>query len=185
MKFKERKGLLSKITSIAIIGAAGVSLAACGGSSGGSESTTTTTASSGGSTESSTSAATTTASSSVSGQELIFVDTKDCGDINPHLYDGNMVVQGMVFEPLVISGDDGIEPCLAKEWTVSDDGKKYTFILREDVTFTNGEKFNAEVAKANIDAVQSNKDRHSWMGLANRIESVEAVDDYTLDINLS
>ena len=190
MKFKERKGLLSKITSIAIIGAAGVSLAACGGSGGGSESTTTT-ASSGGSTETTTTAAATTTtasssdSSSASSQELIFVDTKDCGDINPHLYDGNMVVQGMVFEPLVLSGDSGIEPCLAKEWTISDDGKKYTFKLRDDVSFTNGEKFNAEVAKANIDAVQSNKDRHSWMGLAKRIDSVEAVDEYTLDINLT
>ena len=81
MKFKERKGLLSKITSIAIIGAAGVSLAACGGLSGGSESTTTTTASSGGSTES-----TTTASSGRYGRcnqcthnkRLQHGDTKSC-----------------------------------------------------------------------------------------------------------
>ena len=118
-------------------------------------------------------------------QEIIFADTTDCGDINPHLYDGDMISQALVFEPLVLSGENGIEPCLASEWEISEDGLEYIFHLRDDVYFTNGEKFNAEIAKANIDAVQGNKDRHSWMGIAGRIDSCEVVDEYTIKLNLT
>ena len=35
-------------------------------------------------------------------------------------------------------------PYLAKSWTVSEDGKLYTFKLRDDVTFCSGKKFTAD-----------------------------------------
>jgi peptide/nickel transport system substrate-binding protein len=35
-------------------------------------------------------------------------------------------------------------PYLAKSWTVSPDGKTYTFKLRDDVSFCSGKKFTAE-----------------------------------------
>jgi ABC-type transport system substrate-binding protein len=35
-------------------------------------------------------------------------------------------------------------PCIAKEWTVSRDGKSYEFVLREDVRFHNGRRVVAE-----------------------------------------
>ena len=44
-----------------------------------------------------------------------------------------------------------IVPWLATEWTVSDDGLDYTFQLREDVTFSDGEEFNAEAVKTAYD----------------------------------
>ena len=34
-----------------------------------------------------------------------------------------------------------VQPCIAKRWTVSDDGKTYTFILRDDVWFHKSEWF--------------------------------------------
>ena len=37
-------------------------------------------------------------------------------------------------------------PYLAKSWTVSSDGKTYTFKLRDDVSFCSGKKFTAEEA---------------------------------------
>lgn len=49
-----------------------------------------------------------------------------------------------VVEGLVAAGDKGeIHPMLAKEWTVSDDGKTYTFTLRDGVKFHNGETMTA------------------------------------------
>jgi peptide/nickel transport system substrate-binding protein len=59
-----------------------------------------------------------------------------------------------VHDSLVHQKADGtFEPWLAKSWTVSDDGLRYTFQLREDVTFSDGTKFDAEAVKANFDHI--------------------------------
>lgn len=44
-----------------------------------------------------------------------------------------------------------VVPWLARSWTVNDDATAYTFSLREDVTFSDGTPFTAEVVKANFD----------------------------------
>ena len=56
-----------------------------------------------------------------------------------------------VYQPLVTlngsllyqTGDIQILPVLASSWTVSPDGTTYTFNLRQNVTFSNGDPFNA------------------------------------------
>jgi peptide/nickel transport system substrate-binding protein len=60
-----------------------------------------------------------------------------------------------VFDPLVwrFPGDDQFYPGLAESWDISADGLEYTFTLRQDVTFHNGEMFNAEAVKATFDRV--------------------------------
>lgn len=51
----------------------------------------------------------------------------------------------MIYEPLLKYGDQGeIEPCLAKSYEISENGKVYTFNLREDVKFSDGTVFNAD-----------------------------------------
>lgn len=73
--------------------------------------------------------------------------------------DGAAIPQALlvnVYEGLVKLTDAGeIVPSLAKSWTVSDDGKTYTFELQEGVTFSNGDKFTAEDAVFSIDRVKS------------------------------
>jgi peptide/nickel transport system substrate-binding protein len=49
------------------------------------------------------------------------------------------------------SGTLEVEPSLAESWTISDDGKTYTFKLREGVTFHDGTPLNAEAVKFNFD----------------------------------
>ena len=44
-----------------------------------------------------------------------------------------------------------IEPALAESWTISDDGRRYTFHLREGVTFHDGTPFNAEAVRWNFE----------------------------------
>ncbi|STL85709.1 nickel ABC transporter, substrate-binding protein [Escherichia coli] len=68
------------------------------------------------------------------------------GPLNPHLYTPNqMFAQSMVYEPLVkYQADGSVIPWLAKSWTHSEDGKTWTFTLRDDVKFSNGEPFDAE-----------------------------------------
>jgi ABC-type transport system substrate-binding protein len=50
-----------------------------------------------------------------------------------------------LYDSLVWINEAGeMEPALAERWDVSDDGTEYTFYLRQDVTFHNGEPFNAQ-----------------------------------------
>ncbi len=88
-------------------------------------------------------------------------------------------VAWQMFDSLVWANDDlEIEPALATEWEISDDGTAYTFYLRRGVEFHNGEPFNAEAVvyswERGIDPVIEWSDR--W----GRASSVEALDDYTV-----
>ncbi len=62
-------------------------------------------------------------------------------------------VTRQMFEGLVgiKAGTAEIEPELATEWTPNDDGTEWTFTLRDDVTFHDGEPFNAEAVCYNFD----------------------------------
>ena len=58
----------------------------------------------------------------------------------------------IVYDCLLYQDENGkISPWLAKSWDVSPDGKTYTFHLRDDVTFSDGEKFNAEALRVNLE----------------------------------
>jgi nickel transport system substrate-binding protein len=117
---------------------------------------------------------------------ITFSWNKDIGNLNPHMYlPSQFFAQAMVFESLVNYGKDGkIEPSLASDWKASDDGKTYTFHLRQKVTFSDGSTFNSKTVKRNFDTVLANSEAHSWLGLINEIESTEALDDYTFLIHL-
>ena len=58
-----------------------------------------------------------------------------------------------------------LKPHLAESWEISKDGKEYTFHLRQDVKFSDGTSFNAEIVKKNFDTILKNVDLHSWLGL--------------------
>ncbi len=117
--------------------------------------------------------------------ELIYASAKDINDMNPHLYAGSMPAQGMVYESMVENTPNGIQPLLAETWDISEDGTAYTFHLRKDVTFHDGEPFNADAVKRNIEAVQRNSAKHAWIKLSTKIVSVEAVDTHTVKLVLS
>lgn len=99
--------------------------------------------------------------------ELTFVNFRDIRDLNPHLYAGEMYAQEMLYETLVTITADGYAPCLAEDWEISDDGRIYTFSIRPDVYFSDGEKCDAYAIKANFDAIIDNKERHTWLEMMN------------------
>ncbi|MCL4535588.1 MAG: ABC transporter substrate-binding protein [Bacteroidetes bacterium] len=74
------------------------------------------------------------------------------------------------------------EPALATEWEVTP--TYVIFKLRKDVTFHDGSKFNAEVAKWNINRMLTVKDSLMKVDIPN-ISSVDVVDEYTIKVNLS
>ena len=127
-------------------------------------------------------------------EKIVYANYRDIRDLNPHLYNGEMFAQNLLYESLVKVEDDGsISPWLAKSYEVSEDGKTYVFKLREDVYFTDGTKFNAEAAKLNFDAILDNYERHSWIESVSLMkevenygkESVEVTGEYELTIHLS
>ena len=72
-------------------------------------------------------------------------------------------------------------PRLAESWDVSEDGLHYVFHLRKGVKFHDGSDFNAEVAKWNLDQISA---EGQVSGNAS-VESVDIVDDYTIQVNLT
>ncbi len=84
-----------------------------------------------------------------------------------------------------------IEPALATDWTISDDGLEYVFNLREGVTFHDGTPFNAEAVKFNFDRMLDETHPFADTGpfplsfFFSSVESVEVVDDLTVKFTLN
>lgn len=112
---------------------------------------------------------------------------RDIGEMNPHVYNpSQLFAQSMVFEPLVRYGENGeLEPHLATSWDISEDGLTYTFQLRDDVTFSDGSPFDADIVTKNFETVLANKDMHSWLGFITKVKSIEAVDVHTVQLTLT
>jgi peptide/nickel transport system substrate-binding protein len=88
-----------------------------------------------------------------------------------------------IFDSLVWLNDEGeIVPALAKSWTVSDDGTVYTFKLREDVTFHNGDTFDADDVVFTWKRGKGSEITYREDFLA--AASVEKVDKYTVKVIL-
>lgn len=166
-----------RVLSLCLAGLMAASLTGCGGAGNAAE----TTAAAG--TENS--AAASEAGASEGKEELVFVNYRDIRDLNPHLYAGEMYAQEMLYETLVNITADGYEGCLAESWDISDDGKTYTFHIRDGVKFSDGEVCDANAIKANFDAIIENKDRHTWLEMMNLLVGVSAPDDKTFVIELS
>ncbi|WP_299440460.1 ABC transporter substrate-binding protein [uncultured Rhodospira sp.] len=95
------------------------------------------------------------------------------------------VVYANVFEGLTRIGPDGsVEPALARSWEVSDDGLVYRFTLRRDVMFHDGTAFTADDAVFSLQRIADEDSVNAQKGLYAAIDSVAALDGYTLVVEL-
>ena len=97
------------------------------------------------------------------------------------------------------AGTYNLEPDLAKSFTISPDGKIYTFKLREDVKFHNGRKLTAEDIKFSIERAINPKTQSPGQGFfwsikgfdemvagkTTQLSGMTVIDPYTLKIELS
>jgi len=108
--------------------------------------------------------------------------------LDPASYEGEPETMAvtMMFDRLVCIGFDfAYHPWLAKSWEVSDDGKVWTFSLRDDVVFHDGTKFNAEAVKFHFDrSVDPATKSEKAAALLAPYVSSEVVDEYTIEVTL-
>ena len=95
------------------------------------------------------------------------------------------VVFANIYEGLVKVDSRGIFlPGLANGWTLSTDGRVYTFNLRKGVQFHNGEAFDASVAKWNLERAADPKNGNPHPEYFGGIEKIDTPDSQTLVIHL-
>src|SRR5262249_14946347 len=69
-------------------------------------------------------------------------------------------------------------PMPARSWTISPDGKMYTFQLRDDVKFASGNPFTAEDVKFSLMRLKNLKGNPGWM--ADHLVEIQVLDPYTV-----
>lgn len=91
------------------------------------------------------------------------------------------------YETLINYENGNFVPGLADKWEVSKDNKTYTFYLKKNVKFSDGEELTAVVVKKNFENVGKNLGTYNgFFGLTSTlIEEVTVVDKYTVAVNLS
>ncbi|WP_332759762.1 ABC transporter substrate-binding protein [Pseudarthrobacter sp.] len=88
------------------------------------------------------------------------------------------------YDSLLLRQPDGkLSPMLATEWKYNDANTKLTVDLRTDVTFSDGAKFDAEAAKANLDHFK--KANGPQMAQLTAVSDVAVVDADTIELNLT
>lgn len=104
--------------------------------------------------------------------------------LNPILSNNKNVqdISKLIYEPLVnLTSDYKSEPCLAREWAKQSDNS-YLVKLRENVRWSNGQRFTAEDVRFTIDRLKDSQTIYS-VNVQN-VVGVDVIDDYTVKINL-
>lgn len=90
-----------------------------------------------------------------------------------------------VFDKLVdINQDLQIVPMLATSWTISPDGRTYTFKLQRNVVFHDGTPFNAEAVKYNFERMLDPAFASPRRSEVNLVQKITVVDPLTVQIEL-
>jgi peptide/nickel transport system substrate-binding protein len=99
---------------------------------------------------------------------------------------GNIITEAL-YDTLVYQDpkDNAIKPGLAASWTVSDDGKSYTFKLREEAKFHDGTPVNADAVKFTFDRAgdkQYQPNNAYTISLMEAYDHAEVLDEHTVKL---
>ena len=131
------------------------------------------------------------------GGVLVFGRSGDAVGLDPAREDDgeSFYIADNVYETLVEfkPGTTEVQPALAEDWDVSDDGLEFTFELRKGVKFHDGTDFTADAVVFSLSRQFKEDHPHynygpwkywGYMDMDNIIEDVVKVDDYTVKITL-
>ena len=172
-------------TPTALLGVAGLALVAACGSSGGSGGDSSADLSK------TTGASAACQGSPAAGGSLVYArqnETQGLDPLNATNGNGDIFADEMIYNPLVRAdpnGGDDLQPALASSWTISPDGKTYTFKLRQGVKFSNGQPLTAEDVKFSLDRFGDPKVNQLLANVAFGYGSSQVVDPETVQVNLT
>lgn len=126
------------------------------------------------------------------GGELILSTTSDPKSFNPILAKetSTTAITGLIFEGLTRTNGitTEVEPNLASSWEVDDTGKVWTFHLRSDVQWFDGQPFTADDVVFTFNELIYNphipNSARDIFTIEGRIFKVEKVDDFTVKFTL-
>ncbi|MGZ2257516.1 ABC transporter substrate-binding protein [Roseobacter sp. A03A-229] len=115
-------------------------------------------------------------------------------EVDSNNYDPHKTTSRAASEVLFMMGDtlvslapdmQTIEPGVAESWEVSEDATTYTFKLREDVQFCDGKPMTAADVVYTINRWIDPETKSPVAWRAGEVESVTAIDDYTVEYRLT
>ncbi|MGB4523496.1 MAG: ABC transporter substrate-binding protein [Methanothrix sp.] len=89
----------------------------------------------------------------------------------------------LIFDCLIERDDKGLIPWLAESWDISSDGKEYTFHLRDDVNWADGEPFTAEDVRFTIEYEKEHSPASAYD--LSLVLDMKVIDEHTIKFILS
>lgn len=122
------------------------------------------------------------------GGTIVFVGLSDWPTLDIQKETGWGQMENMLYSFLITvdPATSQYVPYMAESWTISADGTVYTFKLRQDLKFDNGDPLNANdfvytITRAQDPATKATSALQMW----GPVKSAKALDDYTLELTLT
>jgi peptide/nickel transport system substrate-binding protein len=123
------------------------------------------------------------------GGNLVYARQEELTTLDPYQIATNtdIFTDEMVYQGLVRNDPEGqtkVVPGLADSWTVSPDGKSYTFHLRPGVKFSNGTPVTSEDVRFSLENFGNPKVNTNLAVLATGYKNTEVINSSTVKVNL-
>lgn len=122
------------------------------------------------------------------GGTLVIGHSVEVHGLDPHINPAfdNLRFYELVYNQLVhLTPELEVVPELAESWDISEDGKTYTFHLRQGVYFHDGNEMTSEDVKASYERILNPDTKSVARGFFTSISTIDAQDKYTVVFNLS
>lgn len=123
----------------------------------------------------------------VYGGSVVVGIQQDIDSLDPHKATaaGTKEILFNIFEGLVKADENGnLMNAVASDYTISEDGLVYTFTLRENVKFHNGNVVTAEDVKYSLERASGLLDGTVLISALSTIQSVDIIDDKTVQVTV-
>jgi peptide/nickel transport system substrate-binding protein len=123
------------------------------------------------------------------GGEYRDVSASDAVSFHPYLTTdtGSSGYQGMVYAYQLLRLDENTLdyiPDMAESYSISEDGLTFTFNLRQDMKWSDGQPITAQDYQWTYDQVIKPENEFPYLSQLDFIESYKALDDYTLQVKI-